>query len=184
LRRRQVACSGLHTVFKFVTKTVDLRLPSRHWDTAVWQYKVLTCPASANELLYLTLRPVGRAGTGGPSTDSSVPYPCRHGANSRPSRRGKNPSVVEVRPAPHVAFESLASSTFQPNIPPHRDQVLLCSYTHSSLSQPHFNILLNSYLVILKSVINRGGPIRVKACYIIYTATWMLFDVLCLQTQY
>jgi hypothetical protein len=53
-----------------------------------------------------------------------------------------------------------------------------------SLSQPHFNILLNSYLVILKSVINRGGPIRVKACYIICTATCTLFDVLCLQTQY
>jgi hypothetical protein len=63
-----------------------------------------------------------------------------------------------------------------------RDSILM--RTEASLSQPHFNILLNSYLVILKSVINRGGPIRVKACYIIYTATWTLFDVLCLQTQY
>jgi hypothetical protein len=52
------------------------------------------------------------------------------------------------------------------------------------VSRSQTSIILNSYLVILKSVINRGGPIRVKACYIICTATPPDFDVLCLQDRY
>jgi hypothetical protein len=40
-----------------------------------------------------------------------------------------------------------------------------------------------SYLDILKSVSKRGGPIRVKLCYMICTATPPVFDVLCLQDR-
>jgi hypothetical protein len=53
-----------------------------------------------------------------------------------------------------------------------------------SLSQPDISIILNLYLIILKSVINRRAPIRVKACYIICTVTPPDFDVLCLQDRY
>jgi hypothetical protein len=40
------------------------------------------------------------------------------------------------------------------------------------------------YLNVLKSVIKHRGLIRVRSCYIICTASSVLFDILCIQNQY
>ncbi|KAJ7810686.1 hypothetical protein B0H14DRAFT_2862422 [Mycena olivaceomarginata] len=48
-----------------------------------------------------------------------------------PLSKSKYPPSVEVRPVPHVAFESRASSTLQPIIPAHCDRISFCSHTRS-----------------------------------------------------